>query len=117
LQLPLLLLLLVFRRHPERSEEPLYWSLLLLLLLRLLLLLLLRLLLRLRLRLRLLLLLLLLLRLLLLLLLLLRLPLLLLFWLSFRAKRGTCFSREARPFYRISRGLQAPELKPPKSGL
>jgi hypothetical protein len=69
----------------------------------LLLLLLLRLLLRLRLR--------------LLLLLLLRLPLLLLFWLSFRAKRGTCFSREARPFYRISRGLQAPELKPPKSGL
>ena len=115
MQLPLLLLLLVFRRHPERSEEPLYWSLLLLLLLRLLLLLLLRLLLRLRLRL--LLLLLLLLRLLLLLLLLLRLPLLLLFWLSFRAKRGTCFSREARPFYRISRGLQAPELKPPKSGL
>jgi hypothetical protein len=113
LQLPLLLLLLVFRRHPERSEEPLYWSLLLLL--RLLLLLLLRLLLRLRLRLLLLLLLLLLLRLLLLLLL--RLPLLLLFWLSFRAKRGTCFSREARPFYRISRGLQAPELKPPKSGL
>jgi hypothetical protein len=101
LQLPLLLLLLVFRRHPERSEEPLYWSLLLLLLL------LLRLLLRLRLR----------LLLLLLLLLLLRLPLLLLFWLSFRAKRGTCFSREARPFYRISRGRQAPELKPPKSGL